>query len=105
GTGDGTGYLESSPAIDGDVLYVGSSNHLLYAFGIDGCAAAGSCQPLWVGRTRGIIVSSPAVSGGLVYVGSEDGNLYAFGAAGCGAAVCDSVWTGVTHRPIDSSPT
>lgn len=69
------GQVFSSPAVADGYLYVGSSDHSLYA--ID--AATGSLK--WKFKTDGRITSSPAVSAGVVYFGSFDSNFYAVDAA------------------------
>ena len=65
------GQVLSSPAIAGDSLYFGSSDHCLYALDL----ATGAQK--WKFKTEGRITSSPAVSAGIVYFGSYDGNFYA----------------------------
>jgi eukaryotic-like serine/threonine-protein kinase len=65
------GQVLSSPAVSGDTLYVGSSDHLLYALD----RATGAKK--WQFKTDSRITSSPAASGGVVYFGSFDGNFYA----------------------------
>ena len=69
------GQVLSSPAIVGSSLYVGSSDHCLYAVDL----ATGAQK--WRFKSEGRITSSPAVSGGVVYFGSYDGNFYAVDAA------------------------
>jgi eukaryotic-like serine/threonine-protein kinase len=69
------GQVLSSPAVTSDTVYVGSSDHFLYA--ID--RASGTQK--WKFKTESRITSSPAVSGGIVYFGSFDGNFYAVDAA------------------------
>jgi outer membrane protein assembly factor BamB len=69
------GQVVSSPAVTGDTIYVGSSDHFLYA--ID--RAAGSQK--WKFKTDGRITSSPAIDAGTVYFGSYDGNFYAVDSA------------------------
>jgi len=69
------GQILSSPAIANGTLYVGSSDHFLYALDL----AAGTLK--WKFKTESRITSSPAVSGGLVYFGSFDSNFYAVEAA------------------------
>ena len=69
------GQVLSSPAIAGDRLYFGSSDHCLYALDL----ATGALK--WKFKSEGRIASSPAVSAGLVYFGSYDGNFYAVDAA------------------------
>ena len=66
-------YSESSPAVAGGVVYVGSDDHSLDAFN------AKSGNMLWSYRTGDVVISSPVVVNGMVYVGSLDGKLYAFG--------------------------
>jgi outer membrane protein assembly factor BamB len=65
------GQVLSSPVAAGDTLYVGSSDHFLYALDL----AAGTVK--WKFKTDSRITSSPAVSGGVVYFGSFDSNFYA----------------------------
>jgi outer membrane protein assembly factor BamB len=90
--------------VSGNVVYVGSEDHKLYAFAAGGCGRS-SCAPLWTGNTGGEIDSSPAVANGLVYVGSQDGKLYAFSAAGCHVVFCKPVWTAQAGASIfGSSP-
>ena len=69
------GQVLSSPAVAGDTLYVGSSDHFLYALDL----AAGTLK--WKFKTGSRITSSPAVSAGVIYFGSYDGNFYAVDAA------------------------
>jgi eukaryotic-like serine/threonine-protein kinase len=69
------GQILSSPAVSGDTLYVGSSDHQLYALD----ATSGTLK--WKFKTGGRITSSPAVSGGVVYFGSYDSTFYAVDAA------------------------
>jgi outer membrane protein assembly factor BamB len=65
----------SSPAVAQGILYVGSSDHNLYALD----AASGMLR--WKFATHGRVTSSPAVAAGRVYFGSYDSNLYALDAA------------------------
>src|SRR5581483_4045803 len=106
------GYVWSSPAVAGGVVYVGSSDLKLYAFdaaGVTGCSGSPkTCAPLWTAATGGYVFSSPAVAGGVVYVGSDDYKLYAFdaaGASGCSGSpkTCTPLWTATTGW-VDSSP-
>src|SRR5207248_602056 len=83
-TGATGGFVFSSPAVAGGVVYVGSFDHKLYAFDAaggnatcTGVAQARTCSPLWTADAGGFVISSsPAVAGGVVYVGSENGKLY-----------------------------
>lgn len=65
------GRVISSPAVAGGAVYVGSTDHQLYA--IDRVSG----RERWRFATKGAVNSSPAVAHGLVYAGSADGNVYA----------------------------
>jgi len=65
------GPVNSSPAVVGDKLYIGSTDGSLY------CIDRESGSLIWNYPTGGPIQSSPAVSGGIVYFLSTDGNIYA----------------------------
>jgi outer membrane protein assembly factor BamB len=93
------GNVESSPAVVGDTVYIGSNDGNIYALN----ATDGNQQ--WTFHTDGAVRSSPVVTDDSVYVGSDDGHLYALD--------CDSGqkrWSaklvdhhGGSYR-IDSSP-
>jgi outer membrane protein assembly factor BamB len=87
------GAIESSPAILGSTVFVGSDGSALYAVNLgngvelwDSTTAGATFSQLVIG---GPVVSSPAIAnvpfeGGSeyrVFVGSEDGSMYAFAAA------------------------
>ncbi len=57
-TGDA---IDSSPVVDGGVVYVGSRDHNLYALD------ARTGKKLWNYTTGGAIYSTPAVANGVVY--------------------------------------
>ena len=65
---------DSSPAVSGGAVYVGSSDYNVYALD----AETGEVK--WTHKTGGWVYSSPAVSGDVVYVGSSDSNVYALNA-------------------------
>jgi len=69
------GQVLSSPAVIDGTLYVGSTDHALYA--IDQLTGTEK----WRFKTGGRVTSSPAVVAGSVYFGSYDGNFYAVSAA------------------------
>jgi glucose dehydrogenase len=69
------GQIISSPAVTSDAVYIGSSDHFLYA--VD----RNTGVEKWKFKTDGRITSSPAVVGGCVYFTSYDGNAYAVDAA------------------------
>jgi len=65
------GQVLSSPAVVGDTVYVGSTDHNLYA--VD--RGAGTLK--WKFETGSRVTSSPAVAAGVVYFESYDGIFYA----------------------------
>jgi outer membrane protein assembly factor BamB len=73
----------SSPAVDGDLVYVGDATGTLYA--LDRATGA----ERWRYRSGRRIYSSPVLDGGLLYVGNDDGAIYALrgGAVGLRRAV------------------
>jgi outer membrane protein assembly factor BamB len=104
--------LASSPAVVGDVVYIGSSDGILWAFPASGCGQSLCTTPLWKSTSVAQIIDSPTVKDGIVYVGSQtsfsnnDGKLNAFDANGCGQAVCAPLWQGLAgpQSILDSSP-
>lgn len=102
----GWDFLLSTPAVDGDRVFVGSGNGEVLA--VD----AASGKVLWRHATAGRVRSSPTVVDGVVYVGSFDGHLYALDAA-TGAerwkfategTKIDSEAAGFDRRSIQGSP-
>jgi len=69
------GPVISSPSVLNGVVYVGSSDHMLYAIE----AATGVVR--WKFDAKSRVPSTPAVANGLVYALSYDGNLYAVDAS------------------------
>jgi len=65
------GSVFSSPAVAGGVVYVGSSDGILYAVDLE----SGTLK--WKFPTGSRVASSPAVDGGVVFFASYDGNFYA----------------------------
>jgi outer membrane protein assembly factor BamB len=68
------GLVDSSPAVAGGTVYVGSDDNNVYALD----AATGDVR--WTYTTGDQVDSSPAVAGGTVYVGSNDHKVYALDA-------------------------
>jgi hypothetical protein len=85
--------VQSSPAVSGGVVYVGSDDDNVYALD----ASTGAFK--WSYTTGSPVQSSPAVSGGVVYVGSSDDNVYALDAS-TGALK----WSYTTGDAVASSP-
>jgi len=69
------GKVFSSPTVVDNMVYVGSSDHHLYAL------ATTNGTVRWKTQTGGAVNSSPAVASGVVFFTSLDGNLYALNAA------------------------
>jgi outer membrane protein assembly factor BamB len=84
---------KSSPAVAGDMVFVGAGDDNVYALN----ALTG--HRAWNFTTGGMVESSPSVAGGIVYVGSYDNQTYALNAA-TGALV----WKFRTGGPVFSSP-
>ena len=68
------GMVISSPALVGNIVYVGSTDGNLY--GVDRDSGAQK----WKFDAKSRVVSSPAVANGVVYFTAYDGNLYAVAA-------------------------
>ncbi len=81
-----------SVVIDGDTLFVGSSNGKLYALSLD-------LKENWHFETDGKIWSTPVVSNGVVYITSADHNLYAIDEASG-----NEIWRFETNAAIMSTP-
>ncbi len=84
----------TSPVITNGVVYVGSSDGVVYALN----AATGT--KLWNYVTGSTVSSSLAVVNGVVYVASNDGNLYALNAASG-----SKLWSYVTRGSFNSTST
>lgn len=84
----------ASPVVSDDVLFIGSSDHSLYALD------AGSGDFLWDVETENRVEATPAVSDGTVVVGSFDRHVY-----GIDAASGDIMWDIETGGLIRSSAT
>lgn len=69
-TGASASGINSSVAVAGPRVFVGSDDGRLYAFGLGG-------KPLWTKTIGGAVRSSPAVSDGTVFVGSDGGRFQA----------------------------
>jgi outer membrane protein assembly factor BamB len=105
--------FSSSPAVVGGVVYIGTTDGVLWAYPADGCGNDFCDTPLWSSTNLAQIVDSPTVANGIVYVGSQtdfnsnDGKLNAFSASGCGQSVCAPLWQGDAgpESILESSPT
>ncbi|MDR2720071.1 MAG: PQQ-binding-like beta-propeller repeat protein [Nitrososphaerota archaeon] len=85
--------ISSSPAVVGEVVYVGADDNNVYALD------AKSGRVLWYFATGSRVDSSPAVVNDLVYVGSGDHSVYALN-----AKTGKKVWSYLTGGGVSSSP-
>ncbi|HME55354.1 MAG TPA: PQQ-binding-like beta-propeller repeat protein [Candidatus Lokiarchaeia archaeon] len=89
-----TNWIESSPAVSGGRLFVGSDqSHKVY------CLNASTGALLWSYTTGNWVRSSPAVAGGRVYVGSDDHDVYCLN-----ATTGLRLWVYTTGDIVYSSP-
>ena len=65
--------MDSSPAIAGDRVYVGSNDGRFYELDL------ASGKKLWEFEAGSPLSASPAIAAGRVVIGSHDGRLYCFG--------------------------
>ena len=89
-TGNG---VDSSPAVVGGRVYVGSGDYKVY------CLDASTGAQVWNYTTGSAVYSSPAVADGRVYVGSGDYKVYCLDAS-TGA----QVWNYTTGNILASAP-
>ena len=87
------GPVESSPAVNYGMVYVGSNDGNVYAFDEQTGAL------IWKYQTGAVVYSSPAAVNNMVYVGSENGQVYCLNAASG-----DLVWNFTTGGAVMSSP-
>jgi outer membrane protein assembly factor BamB len=65
--------VDSSPAIAGGRVYVGSNDGRLYVLDL------ASGQKQWEFDAGNAITASPAIAAGRVVIGAQDGVIYCFG--------------------------
>ena len=65
--------VESSPAIAGDRVFVGSNDGRFYVLNLNTGAK------LWEFNAGAPLSASPAIANGRIVIGSQDGRLYCFG--------------------------
>ena len=68
--------MDSSPAIAGDRVYVGSNDGHFYVLDL----ATG--KKLWDFEAGAPLSASPAIAAGRIVIGAQDGRLYCFGEGG-----------------------
>lgn len=87
--------VHSSPAVSGDLLFIGSRDHYVYCFN------ASSGLPVWAHKLGWEVWPSPAIDKHQVYVGADDGYVYALNITSG-----ETVWrTSIGEAPVRSSPT
>jgi outer membrane protein assembly factor BamB len=93
-----TGIVDSTPAVAGNLVIVGTLNGPIQAFPVD-CVSP--CPPAWSTEMGGTN-SPPVVVGSRVYIGGYDGGLHVFDAR-TGAAL----WEAPVNRfdPLNFAPT
>jgi outer membrane protein assembly factor BamB len=65
--------VDSSPAIAGDRVYIGSNDGRFYVLNLsDG-------KKIWDFEAGAPLSASPAIAAGRIVIGSQDGKLYCFG--------------------------
>ena len=87
------GWIQSTPAVAGGMVYFGSHDDKVYALD------AGTGAFIWGYTTEGNVWPSPAVTGGIVYTGDYANNVYALDAE-TGALI----WRYTAGGSITSSP-
>jgi outer membrane protein assembly factor BamB len=65
--------VESSPAISGERVYVGSNDGRFYVLSL------GTGEKLWEFTAGAALSASPAIANGRIVIGAQDGKLYCFG--------------------------
>lgn len=85
--------VRSSPCIYGEVLFIGSYDHNVYALDAE------TGKFLWKYAAEGGVASSPAAEDGRVFFGSVDGSVYAVN-----AETGRLLWTCPTKARVYSSP-
>jgi outer membrane protein assembly factor BamB len=93
------GPIVGGVTIDGETLYVGSSDGNLYALDLNVADLSDSLKEGWPFKTGGKIWSTPVVSDNVVYLASADHNLYAIDAESG-----NEVWRFETEAAIMSTP-
>jgi outer membrane protein assembly factor BamB len=91
-----TGYMYSSPAVAGNIVYYGSVDSYVFALN----AFTGSM--IWAYQTGGFLFSSPAIANGALYIGSYDGYVYALGGYSGGQAPQPTPTPYPTATPVPS---
>ncbi len=86
------GYITSSPAVVGGLVFVGSTDGRVY------CRNASNGDSVWSYQTGSAVHSAPAVVAGRLYVGSVDKKVYCLNATS-GAPI----WNFTTGGDVDSS--
>jgi len=65
--------VDSSPAIAGDRVYVGSGDGRFYVLDL------ANGVKIWEFNAGAPLSASPAIAGGRIVIGTQDGRMYCFG--------------------------
>ena len=90
---DMPGLVNSSPAVAGDNVYVGSTDTKVWVFDKD------TGDTRWTFNTDNYISSSPMVANGYLFIGSGDNSMYALD-----AATGEELWEFPTENLITAPP-
>jgi outer membrane protein assembly factor BamB len=85
------GPVNSAPAADGDILFLGSSDGKLYALNVSGPTPIS----LWNFTANGAIQSTPAIDGDRVFFGSDNQMLYTLN-----ETTGELIWTFAITDPV-----
>ena len=89
----GTAKIDTTPAVVGDLVIVGSVNQHLYALNLS------TGKVVWTTVLGGAIESSPSAAGSDIYVGDDSGDVYALTASTGKVA-----WRGKADGKVKGSP-
>ena len=89
----GTAKIDTTPAVVGKLVIVGSVNQRLYAVN------ASTGKVAWTTPLAGAIESSPSSAGGYVYVGDDNGDVYSLN-----ASTGKVVWRARASGKVKASP-
>jgi outer membrane protein assembly factor BamB len=95
-----------SPVSDGDLVYAGGFDGVLYAIRLhdDSTTGALAGDEAWTFMGEKPFIGGPVLAGDLVIIGSEDGTLYAIEAPDGGGATGKIRWTFSAEGQIWSTP-
>ena len=105
--GDLGGVGATMPAVDGQYVYVGSTDGTLSVFWPHGCQGGptgSTCEPMWTSDTGGTLAAGAAVGDGGAFLLTVEGTLVAYDTAWCGEPTCAPAWTAPAGAPAPRAP-